>query len=184
MKLVYLVEDRRLKRKCALAEMIDTFTRPEEQRAAVVAFEREADILAGLENEHIPRIFDRFSENDHHYLAMEYVPGETLENRVAAAGGKLDEATVIEVAEQILDTLEYMHSLTPPIIYRDLKPSNIIIKPEGALKIIDFGIARHFQNQKTATMIGTQGYAPPEQYAGKAEIRSDLYALGSCPAIS
>jgi serine/threonine protein kinase len=179
MKLVYLVEDSHLNREAALAEMIDSFTRRSDQAAAIAAFEREADLLAELESEFIPRIFDRFSEHNRHYLVMEYVPGPTLEQRLTAAGGKLDENFVIAVANQVLEALEYLHGLTPPIIYRDLKPSNVIVKASGRIKLVDFGIARHFQPKTTATMIGTQGYAPPEQYRGKAETRSDLYALGA-----
>jgi serine/threonine-protein kinase len=179
MKLVYLVEDSHLNRKAALAEMIDSFTRRSDQAAAIAAFEREADLLAELESEYIPRIFDRFSEHNRHYLVMEYVPGRTLEERLTAAGGKLDENFVIAVATQLLEALEYLHGLTPPIIYRDLKPSNVIVRASGRIKMVDFGIARHFQPKSTATMIGTQGYAPPEQYLGKAEARSDLYALGA-----
>jgi serine/threonine protein kinase len=179
MKLVYLVEDSHLNRKAALAEMIDSFTRSSDRAAAIAAFQREADLLAELESEYIPRIFDRFSENNRHYLVMEYVPGRTLDERLTAAGGKLDENFVIAVATQVLEALEYLHGLTPPIIYRDLKPSNVIVKASGRIKMVDFGIARHFQPKSTATMIGTQGYAPPEQYLGKAEARSDLYALGA-----
>jgi hypothetical protein len=79
----------------------------------------------------------------------------------------------------VLETLIYLHGLEPPVIYRDLKPSNVMIATEGRAKLIDFGIARHFQPLSNATMIGTQGYAPPEQYRGKVELRSDLYALGA-----
>ena len=86
---------------------------------------------------------------------------------------------MIDVALQVLDTLEYLHNLQPPVIYRDLKPSNVMLTPSGQVKLIDFGIARHFQPLSNATMIGTQGYAPPEQYRGKVETRSDLYALGA-----
>src|SRR5579875_404773 len=180
MKVVYLAEDLRLAaRPCALAEMIDTLPNPEAQRQAEAAFAREADMLAELKHEHIPTVFDRFSEQNRHYLVMEYVEGETLEQRLKRTGGKLAPEEMVPVALQILDTLEYLHSRNPPVIYRDLKPSNIMITPGGMVKLIDFGIARHFQPQSSATMIGTQGYAPPEQYRGKVETRSDLYALGA-----
>src|SRR6266481_8968544 len=180
MKLVYLAEDLRLaSRQCALAEMVDTFTSPEAQRQAVAAFQREADMLAQLSNEHIPRVFDRFSEANHHYLVMEYIDGVTIEDELRQAGGKLAPSRVIDVARQVLDTLDYLHNLMPPVIYRDLKPSNIMVTREGQAKLIDFGIARHFQPLVNATMIGTQGYAPPEQYRGRVEARSDLYALGA-----
>jgi serine/threonine protein kinase len=180
MKLVYLAEDLRLAaRKCALAEMVDSFTSAEAQKQAVGAFQREADMLAQLNNEHIPRVFDRFSEGNHHFLVMEYIDGTTLEERIKQRGGKLPPEEVVEVALQVLDTLEYLHHLEPPVIYRDLKPSNIMVTSEGQAKLIDFGIARHFQPLFNATMIGTQGYAPPEQYRGKVETRSDIYALGA-----
>jgi serine/threonine protein kinase len=180
MKLVYLAEDLRLAaRKCALAEMVDTFTSVEAQKQAVSAFQREADMLAQLSNEHIPRVFDRFSEGNHHFLVMEYIDGATLEEQIKQNGGRLPPERVIEVALQVLETLEYLHHLQPPVIYRDLKPSNIMVTVDGQAKLIDFGIARHFQPLSNATMIGTQGYAPPEQYRGKVETRSDIYALGA-----
>jgi len=180
MKLVYLAEDLRLAaRPCALAEMVDSFTSPDTQKQAIAAFQREADMLAQLSNEHIPRVFDRFSDQNHHYLVMEYIDGITLEQKLNEAGGKLPEAEVIDVALQVLDTLAYLHNLDPPVIYRDLKPSNVMLSPSAQVKLIDFGIARLFQPLSNATMIGTQGYAPPEQYRGKVEFRSDLYALGA-----
>src|SRR5579883_616689 len=180
MKLVYLAEDLRLAaRPCALAEMVDAISSPEVQKQAVAGFQREADMLAELNHEHIPRIYDRFSEQNRHYLVMEYIAGQTLEEQLKAAGGKLPEDQVIEIALQVLDTLEYLHHREPPVVYRDLKPSNIMITPGGQVKLIDFGIARHFQPLTSATMVGTQGYAPPEQYRGKVETRSDLYALGA-----
>ncbi len=180
MKLVYLAEDLRLaSRPCALAEMVDSFTDPTMQQQAVAAFQREADMLAQLSNEHIPRVFDRFSEQNHHYLVMEYVEGITLEDELKTSGGKLDESRAIDIAVQVLDTLQYLHNLQPPVVYRDLKPSNVMLGRNGQVKLIDFGIARFFLPQSNATMIGTQGYAPPEQYRGRAEARSDLYALGA-----
>ncbi len=180
MKMVYLAEDLRLAaRPSALAEMVDSFTSPDMQKQAVAAFQREADMLAQLSNEHIPRVFDRFSEQNHHYLVMEFIDGITLEQKLRDAGGKLPEQDVVEIALQICDTLHYLHNLEPPVIYRDLKPSNVMLAVYDQVKLIDFGIARLFQPQSNATMIGTQGYAPPEQYRGKAEFRSDLYALGA-----
>jgi serine/threonine protein kinase len=180
MKLVYLAEDLRLaSRPCALAEMVDSFTDPGMQQQAIDAFQREADMLAQLSNEHIPRVFDRFSEQNRHYLVMEYVDGYTLEDELKKRGGKIPENEVIDIAIQILDTLNYLHNLQPPVVYRDLKPSNVMVGRGGQVKLIDFGIARFFLPQANATMIGTQGYAPPEQYRGRAEARSDLYALGA-----
>jgi serine/threonine protein kinase len=180
MKIVYLAEDLRLaSRPCALAEMVDSFTSPNLQQQAAASFQREADMLATLSNEHIPRVFDRFSDQNRHYLVMEYIEGVTLEQRMRDAGGRLAESEVIDLAIQICQTLEYLHGLTPPVVYRDLKPSNVMITKDGHAKLIDFGIARFFRPLSNATMIGTQGYAPPEQYRGKVEFRSDIYALGA-----
>jgi len=180
MKRVYLAEDLRLaRRRCALAELIDIFSDQDARKQAIRAFEREAEMLAALDSEHIPRVHDCFSEQSQHYLVMDYVAGETLEQKLAAKGGKLSEAAVVDIALQVLNTLKYLHSRRPPVIYRDLKPSNIMIEPSGRVKLIDFGIARFFQPAKTATMIGTAGYAPPEQYRGKVDQRSDLYALAA-----
>ena len=180
MKQVYLAEDTRLaNRPCALAEMIDSVADPAERQVAAASFQREADMLAGLEHENIVRIYDRLSEGSRHYLVMEYVEGETLEQKLeSAADKKLDERSVTEAALQVLGALEYLHGQNPPVVYRDLKPANVMVRANGRIKLIDFGIARLFIPKKTATMVGTQGYAPPEQYEGKAEPRSDLYALG------
>src|SRR5271156_1093019 len=138
MKLVYLAEDLRLAaRPCALAEMVDSFTSPDMQQQAVAAFQREADMLAQLANEHIPRIFDRFSEANRHYLVMEYIDGATLEDELKQNGGKLAPDRGIDFAIQILEPLEYRHELAPPVIYRDLKPSNVMLTPGGQAKLID-----------------------------------------------
>lgn len=180
MKTVYLAEDQRLaNRSCAIAEMIDNFTDPRLQAEAVEAFRREAKLLATLRHKHIPEVYDSFTESQRHFLVMEYIDGETLEAIIKDTGGVLGMTRTLEIAWEILDTLEYLHSRNPPVLYRDLKPSNVMIDRNGGLKLIDFGIARHFQPDETATMVGTHGYAPPEQYRGKNEPRSDLYALGA-----
>jgi serine/threonine protein kinase len=180
MKEVYEARDTRLaNRRCALAQIKDVFSDPSSRKQATEAFEREAQILAGLENEHIPRVFDAFSDSSLHYLVMDLVEGKTVEEMLIASGGKLPQQGVIAIALQILETLEYLHGLKPPIIYRDLKPSNVMVTSKGQVKLVDFGIARHFQPTTTVTAIGTQGYAPPEQYRGKIDPRADLYALAA-----
>jgi serine/threonine protein kinase len=181
MKQVYLAEDLRLSnRQCALAELIQDAWDPQDQNTFAQAFAREASILALLKHPRIPHVYDHFSEHDRHFLVMEYIEGETLEKRLKASPkGFLDENFVISVALQVLEALEYLHGRRPAVIFRDLKPSNLIISDDGSVKLIDFGIARLFVTQKTATMVGTHGYAPPEQYEGKTEPRTDLYALGA-----
>jgi serine/threonine protein kinase len=109
---------------------------------------------------------------------MDYVPGKNLESIVAAYGSFNSEATV-EIAIQCCEVLEYLHEQDPPIIYRDLKPSNLMLTPEGQIVFIDFGIARSFMPKQSATRVVTAGYSPPEQYFGKPETRSDLYSLGA-----
>jgi len=107
MKQVYLVEDLRLaKRPCALAEMLDNFADPDIQRQAAMAFHREADMLARLDNQHVPRVYDNFSEQNRHYLVMEYVEGITLEEKLTLNGGRLSEDSVTDIASQTADALE------------------------------------------------------------------------------
>ena len=110
---------------------------------------------------------------------MDYIEGQTLE-QVLKEQGPQDERIVAEWAIEICKALSYLHSQNPPIIYRDMKPSNIIIKPDRNLKIIDFGTARVFNSEKDNDTIalGTKGFAPPEQYSGRTDVRSDIYALG------
>ncbi|MCA9781905.1 MAG: serine/threonine protein kinase, partial [Candidatus Eremiobacteraeota bacterium] len=142
----------------------------------------EAQLLAQLDHANLPKVIDSFSERNRHYLVMEYVPGKTLEKRLAEAGGALPEREVYGYAVQLCDVLDYLHRQQPPIIFRDLKPANIMLKPDGRVKLIDFGIARHFkpgQSNDTQAM-GTPGYAAPEQYGkGQSDARTDIYALGA-----
>lgn len=178
MKTVYLAEDLRFQaRQCALAVMVDIFTTEQTRRDAVIGFEREADVLAQLDHPAIPKVSDRFSEQDHHYFVMDYVAGQTLEAKLAVAGGRLGQAEAIDLVVQICDALDYLHHRNPPVVYRDLKPANIIVTPNGRIKLVDFGIARHFT--RNGTTIGTIGFAAPEQYQGQCEPRSDIYALAA-----
>jgi formylglycine-generating enzyme required for sulfatase activity len=177
---IYLAQDTRFStRTCAVKEMLDTFTSPNERADAVRRFEQESDILASLQHPNIINVFDRFTEGQRHYLVMPFIKGRSLEEHLVELGGAASEAKVIEWAMCICDVLEYLHSQQPPIIYRDLKPSNIMVTDTGRLILIDFGIARNFVPRAQGTMIGTPGYAPPEQWQGMAEPRSDLYSLGA-----
>jgi serine/threonine protein kinase len=179
-KSVYLAEDLRLnRRQCALAEMVDSFDDAQERQRAIADFEHEADMLASLRDEHIPQIYDKFSEGQNHYLVMEFVDGNTLEAKLREASGSiLPELEVVDIALQILETLEYLHGLSPPVIYRDMKPGNVMVTLAGKVRLIDFGIARFFRSTRTRAF-GTEGYAPKEQYSGIIEQRSDVYALGA-----
>ena len=180
MGLVYVAQDQRLAdRRRAIKEIFDRFTNPEERARAIEYFHREADTLSQLKHPAIPAIFDRFGEGNCHYLVMDFIEGTNLEEELAAQGGSLPESRVMEIARQLCDVLSYLHSFHPPIIYRDMKPGNVILTPEGRAVLIDFGIARIFTPQGKATLIGTPGFAPPEQYTGKVDERSDLYGLAA-----
>jgi serine/threonine protein kinase len=180
MGLVYIANDQRLAdRRCAVKEIFDRFTNPEERARAIEYFHREADTLAQLNHPAIPAIFDRFGEGNCHYLVMDFIEGTNLENELADQGGSLPESRIIEIARELSDVLSYLHSFTPPIIYRDMKPGNVILTPSGRIVLIDFGIARIFTPQGKATLIGTPGFAPPEQYAGSVDQRSDIYSLAA-----
>ena len=180
MGLVYLAHDRRLSdRRCAVKEIFDRFTNAEERARAIEYFQREADTLSQINHPAVPAIFDRFGEGNCHYLVMDFIDGINLENELAARGGSLPESQVIEIARELCDVLSYLHSFRPPIVYRDMKPGNVILTPSGRAALIDFGIARIFSPQGKATLIGTPGFAPPEQYAGTVDPRSDIYGLAA-----
>lgn len=178
--MVYLARDQRLaNRTCALKEMVDHFIDHAKRIEANDYFAREADTLAQLKHPAIPAITDRFDDQNRHYLVMEYVEGRNLEEELAARGEPLPEGLVIDIARQLCDVLSYLHGHEPPIIYRDMKPSNVMLTPKGRAVLIDFGIARLFKASSKGTMIGTLGFAPPEQYQGNVDPRSDLYSLGA-----
>ncbi|HEX9372418.1 MAG TPA: serine/threonine-protein kinase, partial [Roseiflexaceae bacterium] len=144
-------------------------------------FERESGLLATLQHPAIPKVYDFFEENGRFYLILELVPGKDLETALDDAGGSLPEERVARWAVQICDVLAYLHNHTPdPVVFRDLKPSNVMVTPDERIVLIDFGIARNLnRGDRKGTMIGTEGYSPPEQYRGLAEPRGDLYALGA-----
>ncbi len=165
--MVYLAHDQRLaNRPCAIKEMVDHFIDQAQRIEANEYFAREADTLAQLKHPAIPAITDRFELANRHYLVMEYVEGRNLEEELAARGDPLPEGLVIDIARQLCDVLVYLHGLMPPIVYRDMKPSNVMLTSKGRVVLVDFGIARLFKAARKGTMIGTLGFAPPEQYQG------------------
>jgi serine/threonine-protein kinase len=182
---VYLAHDTRLADKpCALKELIpDPHISAEERAQSAAQFHREAAVLAHLNHPHLPNVSDYFEENERFYLVMDYIEGETLEARLIASPDGLSQEDVVEWALQLCDVLDYLHGQDPPVIFRDMKPANVMVTPEGQVKLIDFGVVRLFDPSKgTDTLkMGTAGYAPPEQYAGKGQTtpRSDVYALGA-----
>src|SRR6266699_6917407 len=184
---VYRAIDTRFNRSCAVKEMLDEFQSDNERTQAVEWFGREATLLLDLNHPCIPRVRDFFVEGGRHYLVMDFIEGRTLgdvlekEGNVIGANGArgISEERVRSWAQQICSVLGYLHRHSPPIIFRDLKPSNIMVTERDEIKLIDFGIARTFQAQRQATIIMTIGYAPPEQLHGMPEPRSDIYALGA-----
>jgi len=181
---VYLVKDTQTFNKpYALKEMLDRFTNPQERAEALQLFEEEARTLVRLNHPNLPHVTRYFPYNQRQYLLMEYIEGQTLEELLLKNNGPLPELEVGRLVLQLCNVLTYLHQQTPPIIFRDLKPANIMLKKDGVVKLIDFGIARMFDPNKTTDTLkmGSVGYAPPEQYGGKGQTdpRSDVYALGA-----
>ena len=183
---VYLASDNNLGGVLrAVKEMIQAHIEEEQQEKAINDFKRESMILSSLDHPSIPTIFDYFYDEaeSRFYLVMKYISGGDLSARIRSAPeGKIDELTVTEWALQIIDVLNYLHNQPSTIVYRDLKPSNIMIDSNsGRVMLIDFGIARSIsqREEKGVTAVGTMGYAPPELFSGNVEPRSDIYSLGS-----
>jgi serine/threonine-protein kinase len=163
----------------AVKEMLDRFTDPKDEAEAIERFEAEAAMLRRLKHPRIPKVYADFKDEGRQYLAMEFVRGEDLEE-VIKRQRVIPEEQALRWADQICDVLAYLHEHKPePIIFRDMKPSNVMVEPDGNIKLVDFGIAKVFQHAQRGTQIGTPGYAPPEQYQGLATPASDIYALGA-----
>jgi len=175
---VYLVEDDKLHSRWALKEMLDIF--PDEEKLEIIErFKKEARILAKMKHSNLPRVFDYFEESGRHYLVMEYIEGLTLEE-VFEKNPQLSITKILDWSIQICDVLETLHG--EGIIYRDLKPSNVMIDQNNRVYIIDFGIARLFSGNKIhdTVIIGTPGFASPEHHGtAETDFRSDIFSLGA-----
>ena len=182
---VYLARDNNLGGvERAVKEMVQSSIEEAQQKKAIEDFKRESMILSTLDHPAIPTIYDYFFDQteSRFYLVMKYIPGGDLSGYLRAApSGRVDEITVTEWAWQIADVLSYLHSLPATVVYRDLKPSNLMIDSAGKIMLIDFGIARSInqEQEQGVTAVGTMGYAPPELFSGNVEPRSDIYSLGS-----
>jgi outer membrane protein assembly factor BamB/tRNA A-37 threonylcarbamoyl transferase component Bud32 len=167
-------------KQVAVKEMINLVRDPVIRDTIVRNFEREANILATLNHPSIPRIYDYFTQDDRSYLIIEFVDGKDLEAILTNSVDFLPETQVLNWALELCDVISYLHNYQPePIIFRDIKPSNIMINTNGHVLLVDFGIAKTFQPGLKGTMIGTEGYSPPEQYKGESSQRADIYALGA-----
>lgn len=182
---VYLANDKNLGGTLrAVKEMVQSYIGETQQEKAVDDFKRESELLASLDHPSIPTIYDFFYDDKEgrFYLVMKYISGGDLSARLRSTPeGKLDEYIVTDWAYQIADVLDYLHTRETPIVYRDLKPANIMIDGNtNKVMLIDFGIARWInKEQKGVTAVGTMGYAPPELFSGNVEPSSDIYSLGS-----
>jgi serine/threonine-protein kinase len=182
---VYLAKDRNLgDAPRAVKEMVESHLDPAQHEKAIGDFKRESLLLTSLEHPSIPTIYDYFYDEtlSRFYLVMKYISGGDLASRLRnAPGAKIDEKTMTDWAMQVADVLHYLHTRPRPIIYRDLRPANLMIDGNtGRVMLIDFGIARWVkQEEKGVTAVGTMGYAPPELFGGRVEARSDVYSLGA-----
>jgi serine/threonine-protein kinase len=182
---VYLAKDRNLgDAPRAVKEMVESHLDPMQHEKAIGDFKRESLLLTSLEHPSIPTIYVYFYDDklSRFYLVMKYISGGDLASRLRSAlHGRLDEKTVTDWGMQVADVLEYLHSRPKPIIYRDLKPANLMIDGNtGRVMLIDFGIARWVtQQEKGVTAVGTMGYAPPELFSGRVQPASDVYSLGA-----
>jgi len=180
---VYKAQDLRFSgvmRICAIKEMINSASDSQVRQMVVHNFEREASMLATLSHPAIPQVYDYFTLESRSYLVLEFITGQDLEMKLAETDVLFSESDIVQWALELCDVLSYLHSHKPrPIIFRDLKPSNIMLDEHNRIRLVDFGIAKLFQVGEKGTMIGTEGYSPPEQYRGIAEPRGDVYALGA-----
>lgn len=184
MSTVYKARDLRfttVDRGCAIKEMFNTAEEAKLRQLRLANFHREASLLATMTHSAVPRIYDFFEQQGTIYLVLELIVGQDLESILSQRTEPFSEAQVIDWAISLCSVLRYLHGQQPePIIFRDLKPSNIMIRSDDqALVLIDFGIARTFAPMQKGTMIGTEGYASPEQYKGIADARGDIYAFGA-----
>ena len=179
---VYRAQDLRFKveKVVAVKEMINQATDSDIQATIVEGFEREANILATISHPAIPTIYDYFTLGARSYLVMEFIEGDNLEIKLQQRRAPFNDEEVISWGIALCDVLDYLHTHEPePIIFRDIKPANVMITRRNQIRLVDFGIAKTFQTGSKGTMIGTEGYSPPEQYRGEASPAVDIYALGA-----
>ena len=185
MSIVYLAMDNRLNKQWAVKEIKNDGSKS--TATLLKSLEREANILKDVDHPVLPRIVDIINENGTIYVVMDFVEGKPLSDVLKAEGAQ-DQNKVIEWGRALASALDYLHSMNPPIIYRDMKPSNVMLKPDGSVKLIDFGTAKEYivENNADTTALGTRGYAAPEQFGDSqgrgiynTDARTDIYNLGA-----
>ncbi len=185
MGVIYMAEDLHLERTCAVKELLIDFsnTSSEDINRAVENFKREARILAELHHTNLPKVYDYFVSKDKYFLVMDYIKGDDLLSLLNRRSGGFPEEIVTKWLFQLCNVLDYLHTHDPPIIYRDVKPSNIMLREKDkSLILIDFGIAVISGGTlplKKRDSLGTLGYVSPEQCDGKASPAGDIYSLGA-----
>lgn len=180
MSVVYLAMDNRLNKQWAIKEIKKKGTNSENQ-IVVQSLLSEANLMKRLDHPNLPRIVDIIENGQTIYIVMDYIEGEPLDKILKNKGAQPEEA-VIEWGIQLAEVLDYLHTRQPAIIYRDMKPANVMLRPDGSIKLYDFGIAREYkeQNSSDTVSLGTKGYAAPEQFGGmgQTDARTDVYGLG------
>ena len=185
MSIVYLARDNRLNKQWAVKEIKNDGSKS--TKTLLKGLEREANILKNVDHPVLPRIVDIINQEGVIYVVMDFIEGETISDRLKKEGAQPQEL-VIEWGLQLASALDYLHNMNPPVIYRDMKPSNVMIKPEGGVKLIDFGTAKEYdvENNADTTALGTRGYAAPEQFGDSkgrgiynTDERTDIYNLGA-----
>ncbi len=180
-----LAKDTRVSNKLVvIKELISDSTDPQQRQNDVNNFKREVDTLVQIDHPLVPTVTDSFQEHSRYFMVQEYVPGENLEDHMERIKRPMPEREALTYGSQVLDILDYLSQLKPPIVHRDIKPANIIIgAKDKRAHLVDFGIARADEarnaKRKQTAALGTPGYAPPEQYQGNADPRADLYALAA-----
>lgn len=185
MSIVYVAMDLRLNKQWAIKEIKDDGS--QDTRTLLKGLEREANILKKVDHPVLPRIVDIIQKDNKVYVVMDYVEGRPL-SKILAEQGAQPQDMVIQWAKDLASALDYLHSMDPPIIYRDMKPSNVMLRPDGKVKLIDFGTAKEYkiENNADTTALGTRGYAAPEQFGDaqgrgiyNTDARTDIYCLGA-----
>ena len=180
MSTVYLAMNERANKQWAIKEVReDAVTNFQLVKQSLIT---ETELLKELSHPYLPSIVDVIEEDGRFLIVMDYIEGNTLERALDYLGPQPQEY-VIEWGIQLCDVLEYLHTRKPPIIYRDLKPANIMLRPNGTITLIDFGTAREYKeaNDGDTSYLGTRSYAAPEQFGGmgQTDARTDIYCLGA-----
>jgi serine/threonine protein kinase len=149
-----------------------------DRRRALKRLEDEVQILSRLSHEQIVRLHDVFIEDHRAYLVLDYIDGPSLKS-IIGKDGKFDVPKTTELALQMCAMLNYLHSLSPPLVHQDFTPDNLLLTSAGILKLVDFNVAKESATTKTSLVVGKQCYMPPEQFRGKTSVQSDIYAMGA-----